>query len=72
MSKYEDFKVGDRVKVNQFYGDLREGANPFGTVVNIDPPAAAWPIELTMDDTLEWGDFPAPFDPEELEVVSEG
>lgn len=72
MSNYEDFKVGQRVKVNKFYGDLRKDVNPLGTVAVIDPESTSWPIEVKMDDEWEWGSFTAPFDPEELDIVSEG
>ena len=70
MSEYKDFQIGQKVKVNAKYS-LSMG-NPYGTVVNIDPLGTSWPIEANMDDHVEWGSTPAPFDPTELDIVSEG
>lgn len=67
MSEYKDFEVGQKVKVNDKFS-LSMG-DPYGTVVNIDPPGASWPIEVDMDDYSEWGSTPAPFNPEELDIV---
>jgi len=68
MSEYKDFVVGQRVSVNSYYGEFY-GSNPHGIVVNIDPKGASWPIEVDMEDKDTWGDFPAPFDPKELDIV---
>lgn len=70
MSEYKDFQVGQRVKVNGIYGIFR--GDGLGTVVNIDREGTSWPIEVQMDDTDTWGSFPGPFDPMELDIVSEG
>lgn len=67
MSEYKDFEVGQKVKANEKYS-LSMG-DPYGTVVKIDPPTTFWPIEVDMDDHFEWGSTPAPFNPEELDIV---
>lgn len=64
-----EFKVGDRVRVTPLYGD---GAGSVGTVAKVDPEGTPWPINVAMDDDNLWGKFTSPFDPEELELVSEG
>lgn len=67
MSEYKDFEVGQRVKANSLYGEFY--GDPNGTVVNIDPEGTCWPIEVKMDDEYNWGQFNAPFNPEELDIV---